>query len=111
LKKEIDKYHFDINSYLRLIMKLQISITLLIILVVANVHPHPPPVISHVPKTYKVNIDDSPMVRWAPLINDFKKPIQEFVEYLFTHIPFPKTFFREVDYFARHKFKYQDFVA
>lgn len=51
------------------------------------------------------------MVRWAPIINDFKKPIQEFVEYLFTHIPFPKTFFREVDYFARHKFKYKDFVA
>ena len=92
-------------------MKLLITISLLLILVTANVNPHPTPVISHSPRTYKVNVEDSPMTRWAPIVNDFKKPIQEFMDYMFTHIPFPKTFFKDVDYYARHHFKYQDFVA
>lgn len=31
--------------------------------------------------------------------------------YYFDLIPFPKTFFREVEWYAKNQFKYQDFVA
>ena len=52
-------------------MKIPIILALLAVLILANVHPHPDPIITHVPKVYKVNVDDSPMDRWAPIIKDF----------------------------------------
>ena len=52
-------------------MKSPIIAGLLVIVALANVHPHPDPIITHVPKVYKVNIDDPPMTRWAPIIKDY----------------------------------------
>lgn len=57
-------------------MKHLISVCLLLVLVFSNVQPHPPPIISHAPKTYRVNVDDPPLVRWAPLIKDYKQAIK-----------------------------------
>jgi N-acylethanolamine-hydrolysing acid amidase len=91
-------------------MKNPIIICLLIFCALANVHPHPEPIISHVPKTYKVNADDPPLTRWAPIIKDFKGALDKFM-YFFDLVPFPKTFFKDVDWYAHNEFKYQDFVA
>lgn len=52
-------------------MKTPIILCLLLALTFANVHPHPDPIITHVPKIYKVNLEDPPMVRWAPIIKDY----------------------------------------
>ena len=46
----------------------------------ATVIPRQPPIYSHAPLTYKVNVDDHPMIRWAPIIKDFNKSIHIFVE-------------------------------
>jgi len=91
-------------------MKTLIILIVLLCLSLANVHPHPDPIITHVPKVYKVNLEDHPMVRWAPIIKDYLEPLSRFM-YYFDLIPFPKTFFREVEWYAKNQFKYQDFVA
>jgi hypothetical protein len=52
-----------------------IGITLAIIclnLVNTTIIPHLPPIHSHIPRTYRMNLEDSPEKRWAPLINDYK---------------------------------------
>lgn len=74
-------------------MKTPIFLALLAAVVLANVRPHPDPIITHVPKSYKVNVDEDPMTRWAPIIKDFQKAIDAFM-HEFDQIPFPKTFFR-----------------
>lgn len=35
-------------------------IAVILALVSSNIPPHIPPIISHVPKTYQINLDDSP---------------------------------------------------
>ena len=52
-------------------MKIPIILSLIIALTLANVHPHPDPIITHVPKVYKVNVDDPPLERWTPILKDF----------------------------------------
>ena len=37
-------------------MKNHIILLLLVVAALANVHPHPDPIITHIPKVYKVNI-------------------------------------------------------
>ena len=91
-------------------MKTPIILALLLTLALSNPHPHPDPIITHTPKIYKVNIDDDPMTRWAPIMKDFAEPLSRFM-YFFDLLPFPKTFFREVEWYAKNQFKYQDFVA
>ena len=76
-------------------MKNHIILALLVTLAVANVRPHLDPIITHVPKVYKVDIDEPPMTRWAPILKDYAEPLSRFM-YFYDLIPFPKTFFREV---------------
>jgi hypothetical protein len=66
-----------------------------------------------VPKAYKVNLEDSPEVRWAPIIKDYAEPLKKYM-YYFDLIPFSKTFFQGIEWFAKmnsnililsHKFK------
>lgn len=52
-------------------MKIAILLALSLISISANPHPHLDPINSHSPKTYKVNLEDSPEVRWAPIIKDY----------------------------------------
>ncbi len=63
----------NLNNYLMnyLQMKKAILMIICIILVHSNVHPHLDPIITHAPKAYKVNIEDSPETRWAPIIKDY----------------------------------------
>ena len=53
-------------------MKIPIIVALLISIALADTKPHPDPIITHVPKVYKVNVDDPPIVRWAPIIKDYE---------------------------------------
>jgi hypothetical protein len=55
-----------------IVMKTPIIVVLLISLSLANVHPHPDPIVTHTPKVYKVDIDEAPITRWAPIIKDFQ---------------------------------------
>jgi hypothetical protein len=41
-------------------------------LAIATVVPRVGPIDTHVPLTYKVNVDDPPLVRWAPIIKDYQ---------------------------------------
>jgi hypothetical protein len=49
-----------------------ILVALLVGIALSTVVPRAGPVESHVPLTYKVQLSDSPKVRWAPVIRDFK---------------------------------------
>jgi len=46
-------------------------VILAIIYLVSSQTPHHDPV-AHSPLVYKVNLEDPPMVRWAPIIKDFE---------------------------------------
>ena len=57
-----------------------------------------------------MKISDSPMVRWAPIVRDYGDEIRRFLDFA-ALIPLPKGFLDGVEYYAKHKFKHQDFVA
>ena len=75
-----------------------------------TVIPRVGPIDTHVPLTYKVQIDEPPMTRWAPMIKDFNHTIHRFVEFL-DLLPVPKGFYDGVEWYAKNEFHYQDFVA
>lgn len=52
-------------------MKNMLLLFFLVTLAFSTVVPHVGPVESHIPLTYKVQIDDPPTVRWAPIIKTF----------------------------------------
>ena len=72
--------------------------------------PHAGPIITHVPKTYKMELNDPPAVRYAPIWRDYEHPIRRFMDYL-DLLPIPKTFYDGVELFAKTQFKYKDMVA
>jgi hypothetical protein len=82
-------------------MKTAILLFVCIIATFSNTHPHLDPIITHAPKIYKVNLEDTPEVRWAPIIKDFAEPLKKFMFY-FNLLPFSKTFFDGIDWFARN---------
>ena len=82
----------------------------LLVLASGTVTPRQPPIVSHAPLTYKVQIDDHPMIRWAPIINDFNESIHIFVEEFLDKLPIAKGFYEGVEWYAKHEFHYQDFV-
>lgn len=41
-------------------MKIALLLAICLIALSANPHPHLDPIVSHAPKTYKVNLEDSP---------------------------------------------------
>jgi len=59
--------------------KLLMLLSVMLALSIATVIPRVGPIDSHVPLTYKVQIDDPPLVRWAPIIKDFNSTIHRFV--------------------------------
>ncbi len=72
--------------------KVFIFLSLVIFLVSSTVIPRTGPIDSHVPLTYKVQIDDPPIVRWAPIIRDFNSSLHRFVQFL-DLLPIPKGFY------------------
>lgn len=52
-------------------MKAAIYFSAILLITYCNVHPHLDPIITHAPKAYQVNLEDSPEVRWAPILKDY----------------------------------------
>ena len=63
-----------------------------VMLASATVIPRFGPIDTHTPLAYKVQIDDPPLVRWAPIIKDYKPKLVRFVEFL-DLLPIPKNFY------------------
>lgn len=56
-----------------LIIFLTLQITL------STVVPHVGPIESHAPLTYKINLEDPPLVRWAPIVRDYQEPLTRMI--------------------------------
>jgi len=69
-------------------MKIIILTAVLLALSLATVVPRVGPIVTHVPLTYKVNIEDPPIKRWAQMAEDFKVPLKKFMDY-FDSLPIP----------------------
>ena len=69
-----------------------LAFSVLLVLTLSTVVPRVGPVESHYPLVYKVQITDSPKVRWGPIMKDFKEPLSKFLDY-FDLLPIPKGFF------------------
>lgn len=72
-----------------------VALLLLVTLAYTTVVPHPGPVVSHVPRTYKVSLDDPVQKRWEHLIKDYKEPLTRFMNFL-DLLPIPEKFFNGV---------------
>lgn len=90
-------------------VELLVIICYLILLSTSTVIPRTGPIDSHPPTSYKVQVDDPPLVRWGPIIKDYNASLHRFVEFL-ELIPIPEGFYEGVEWFAKNEFKYQDFV-
>ena len=66
--------HMPINHYKIKNPMNYSAVVLFFLLAIAfgTVVPRLGPIDSHVPLTYKVNVDDPPLVRWAPIIKDYQ---------------------------------------
>ena len=73
-------------------MKAIILLCLLFLSAFATVVPHVGPIKSHVPRTYKVSLDDGPEVRWKHIITDYHEPLKRFMDY-FDLLGIPDSFF------------------
>jgi hypothetical protein len=65
---------------------------LLLCLAAATMVPHLDPIDAHVPLVYKVNLEDPPEVRWAPIVRDYSEPLHKFMAFV-DLLPVPKTFY------------------
>ena len=72
--------------------KIVITLISFIFLASSTVIPRIGPIETHIPLTYKVQIDDPPMIRWAPIIRDFNHSVHRFVEFL-DLLPIPNGFY------------------
>lgn len=101
-------HNFSYKSY----FSMRTIILLIAFLIAANatVIPRVEPVVTHVPRTYKVSLSDPPEVRWKQIIEDYKVPLAKFMED-FDKLPIPESFFNGVEWYAKNVFKHQDFVA
>jgi hypothetical protein len=90
-------------------MKL-VALAVLLAVTACTMVPHVGPVDTHVPRTYKMELNDSPLTRWAQIAKDYAHDIRRFEEYI-ELLPIPEGFYEGVEWYARNEFKYQDFVA
>ena len=72
-----------------------VLLAFLLAIVSATVVPRVTPIKSHVPRTYKVSLDDPPLKRWAPLVHDYMEPLKRFMNYI-DLLPIPSTFYEGV---------------
>lgn len=89
-------------------MKTLAVLIALVVISAATVVPRVGPVVSHVPRTYNVSLEDSPQTRWAAIIHDYKEPLARFMEY-FDMLHIPDSVFKEIDTLSK-LYHYQDFV-
>lgn len=81
--------------------KALIVLCALVILGSSTVIPRVGPIVSHPTATYKVQIDDPPLKRWAPILRDFNSSLHRFVEFL-DLLPIPHGFYDGVEWFAKN---------
>jgi hypothetical protein len=89
------------------------KITVLVVLLglsCCTMVPHIGPVDTHVPRTYKMELNDPPETMYAPIWRDYREPVTRFMEYI-DLLPISKSFYDGVEWYARNEFKYQDFVS
>jgi len=67
----------------------------------ATVIPRTGPIEAYNPLKFKVQIDDPPLVRWAPIIKAYNHSLNRFVEFL-DQVPVPKGFYDGVEYYAKN---------
>jgi acid ceramidase/N-acylethanolamine-hydrolysing acid amidase len=90
-------------------MKSMLVLAILMGVGLATVIPHVGPIVTHTPLTYRVNLEDPPEVRWAPMIQDYAVPLKRFMEY-FELLPISKVFWEGVDYYAKNVYQQKEFV-
>ena len=78
-------------------MKDLVLVLAILVLTACTVVPRQPPIQSHPPIAYKVQIDDPPLVRWAPIIKDFNTSIHTFVAEFLDKQAIPKGFYDGVE--------------
>ena len=61
------------------LMKSLLLFLSVVLLATSTVIPRVEPIVTHVPKTYKVSLDDPPEVRWKQIMEDFKVPLAKFM--------------------------------
>lgn len=83
-------YLFKMNHFNKIV-----ALLLFIVIAHATVVPHPGPVVSHVPRTYKVSLDDPAEKRWEHIIKDYHEPLTRFMNFL-DLLPIPAKFFEGV---------------
>lgn len=76
-------------------------LALLLVFAFSEVIPHPGPVDSHAPLTYKVQISDPPVTRWAPIIRDFNATLHRFLAFV-DLLPIPNGFYNGVEWYAKN---------
>lgn len=91
-------------------MKTFIVVAIVLGVAFSTVVPRVTPIHSHVPRTYKVSLDDSPEVRWAPIIKDYHDALGHFMDYV-NKLPIPEKFFEGVEWYAKNVYSHKDFVA
>lgn len=69
-----------------------IVLVTLVTLAITTVVPRVGPIDTHIPLNYKVQIDDPPLTRWAPMIRDFNTSLHRFLEFV-DLLPIPKGFY------------------
>ena len=69
-----------------------ILIALLCGIALTTMVPHVGPIDSHAPLTYKMELNDPPLKRYAPIWRDYKEPLERFMAYL-DLLPISKTFY------------------
>ena len=75
-----------------------------------TVIPRVTPIVTHVPKSYRISLDDPPIVQWKQAVEDYKEPLKKFLD-TFDMLPIPQSFFNGVQWYARNVYAHQDFVA
>lgn len=87
------------NSYLT--MKVIFLFAFLLSLSISTVVPRVGPIHTHVPRTYRVSLEDSPQNRWRQIIHDYTEPLKRFIDY-FDLLPIPESFFHGVEWYAKN---------
>ena len=91
-------------------MKTTLVVLALAAVALGTVIPRVTPIVAHAPLVYKVNLEDGPLKRWAPIVKDFAVPLKKFIDY-FDTLPISPDFFEGVEWFAKNKYQHKEFVA
>lgn len=85
-------------------MKVFVLLPLFFAIALSTVVPRVTPIVSHVPLTYKLNLDDPVEKRYIQLAEDYKKPLAEFMDY-FDMLPISPKFFEDIEFYAKSVYR------